>query len=147
MSRTFKDRPFEVRSNDPRERRLAYHNHDRFGIIRTIPTDENGNEIGYCSAAYRRAVNTNSFADHCTLDEPWVKSPQNAFQKPCGYYIYSHSNRPRKTDRTDYHGGHRKNETNWLVHVIAVANAQYDVDEMLEHEAVNSRNHRHNGWW
>jgi len=48
MSRTFKDRPFWVKSNDPSLRRSASHGHLRFGIpiYRRVPVkDENGNFV------------------------------------------------------------------------------------------------------
>lgn len=148
MSRTFKDRPFNVRSNDRNEtRRHPYHDHNGFGRTRTISTDENGQELHYYSAAYRRAVKLNSFAGHCTLDEPWSETQATSLEKPCGYLIRCNSNRPRKTDRVFYHSGHRNSERSQLTRIIVLFNTGSDVEEASQAEPLNTRVRRHYGWW
>lgn len=73
----------------------------------------------------------------------WNRDPDNytchyQLKLTCGY-------RPSKRQKNLYQRGHRKNENNKIREFVKLENSLYD-DENFNYE-IDTRLHRHNGWW
>lgn len=105
MSRTYKDRPYWVRQNDPREDRVPYHDHiERW---------------------WRRRINWDG---ECHLDEPVNHETRHSF--PCGYYLRQRwYNVPRDFRHYNYYGPLRAHERDNLRDAAKQYNSWGEVDE------------------
>lgn len=120
MSRTDKDRPYWVRSNDNTELRYDFHNHRIFGEERTHRTS-NGKTL------------TVKFADYCTINEPEVGRSVKDTQ-PCGKVLHRPGhhvrNKPKKKIRKIYYWGPLRAARNvYLANATKDYNAFGEVDE------------------
>jgi len=177
MSRTFKDRPLEVREHDVTEDRKPYHNHFNLGreVYGSRPLkDENGHpvfktvtrEIYTRDAAtsqilyVEREVQVRAYEKYlvgvisntCTLNEE-INSNYSKTERwalfPCRYYLtYGYiRTRPRRKDKVLYHGAARAGERNALSQLTKRVNANYEVLDDFEEDVLYARRRLHKGWW
>jgi len=174
MSRTDKDRPWNVRAADPKEDRQAHHDHLSFGrkIVASRPKlDEKGNPVttttyhtgnrwhngGYSweenypitRVVYEKYL-VGYVANYCTVDEgPEANSWHSEGRLyPCSHHIVQYSrNRPWRDDKQAYHGSSRRAERDSLVNMANRYNSGYDLEDYDEDNRVNSRSRRHIGYW
>lgn len=123
MSRTFKDRPYWIRVNDPKTLRYAVHHHASFGHVYT---PFNGKPV--------------HILDYCTIDEPY--SAGDNYPKPCYYRLIS----PHRYDETTKEMRHnaywepmRTDERIVLRNAVKDYNTYGEIDE----DFFLQENHRH----
>lgn len=174
MSRTFKDRPFWVRSNDVTETRYEHHNHGQFGeenLIRCPVKDENGDPVYELKTVPRGYYNENGSyvyseyswyalvtevtvasvtKDYCTINEagPSIHSYRARTDvNACSYILFENKfNRPLKKEKKIYHGAAKAAERAFLVKAAKLYNNGWDAEE-FETETMTTRTNMHRGWW
>ncbi|MBC9704519.1 MAG: hypothetical protein H9W81_05820 [Enterococcus sp.] len=99
MSRTFKDRPYWVRANDPQQDRYAYHNH--------IYVDE-------CPIDEKYTSNFGSYSRACGYALPWT---------------YYRNDTPKKVRNTSYWIPLRTDERKVLNNLTRDYNTYGEIDE------------------
>jgi hypothetical protein len=162
MSRTYKDAPWWVRSNDVSNDRVTYHNHARFGEeIRTwsVDRDKDGNQkfievFDEHSNTVRFVKKYKSFVtgyvkDYCTVDEPEAEGSgyPHSGANPCGHMLDYHNwNRPSSKDKVLYHKGRRSRATIALRKPFKAFNSGEAIDD---YDSVDTQYNEalHRGAW
>jgi hypothetical protein len=117
MSRTYKDRPYWVRSNDKKEVREEYHDHLRLGETRK---GKHGDFM---------------VADYCTIDEPLKTGTfQESRERPCYYELswkYSYFKVEKRRRNMLYWSPMRSDENEVTRNAVKDYNTFGEVDENL----------------
>lgn len=171
MSRTFKDRPYWVRANDPMEPRIAHHDHTALGTpiykYENI-LDSQGNQITEEIELLYWTFDENSeivqryrkyslfkkkktivgyFADDCSLYE----KKQSKFDKsPCymdlSYQTHSYDRPEDSQARRRYHSSKRIQEHETLRYAKKLYNSDGDIDFFTD-ESIELRKNFHRDYW
>lgn len=118
MSRTYKDRPYWVRTNDKKEVREASHDHLHLGET-------------------RKSIKFGEYtiADYCTIDEPLeTDSFEESWKKPCGYdlsWSYSYFSVEKNRRNLLYWSPMRADEHKVTRNAVKDYNTFGEVDEDL----------------
>jgi hypothetical protein len=162
MSRTHKDAPWWVKSNDKSNDRRTYHNHARFGeaILSYVPDrdkdgnqkfieifDEHSNVTRYVKKY--KTILEGFVKDYCTVDEPEPEGSGYSHRgsNPCGHMLdYHNYNRPSSRDKVLYHKGRRSRATIALRKPFKAFNSGEAVDD---YDSVNTQHNEalHRGAW
>jgi len=173
MSRTFKDRPWLVRSYDKSEPLVdEYHNHLDFGkpVYKTVLVrDEKGEVVtqdearngwhrtaegNFTYGPYTRTFRVTKqvlfgyMADHCTINEPQVLGRSYRENlSPCTRFVQTtKNNRPRSWEKRYFHKGMRANERDAIKGYEKLYNGGEEVD-LYEDERTETRVRFHKGYW
>lgn len=124
MSRTYKDRPYWVRLNDPSEVRRPFHYHEGRGRF------------------------FEEF-EACQIDVPY-EGKKGEWRRNCGYYLGYHFHRCRVTRefrRLGFYGPLRSDQRMKLRNAVKDYNTFEEVDEDMYLREQNRRSTFYGGYW
>lgn len=158
MSRTFKDRPYWVKTNDPKNLEvITYHHHTRFGrkLEKSFPVkDENGERVTKeveFTTYFSKETHTVTVdvyesrligyhSTECDAHEPENGGHYSESLRNCGHYLRLHNyGSPTSYEKTEKHRATRARERNLLKNIIKLEEVE-DEDEVF-HSKENLTNY------
>jgi hypothetical protein len=164
MSRTFKHRPYWVRSNDPKnEHRVAWHDHDHLGepiYEHRLVRDENDETIevektyltyGGEPRTYKTALTEKILIDYiseeCTINIPLLDD--NTRYIPCHYQIawWSVAQKSYKAGRMFAHDSENAHLMQTLGNLRKAYNSGEDLEDLEDYEDLKKTGKTYRNWY